>query len=213
MKVAILTESEIDDAVVRVFVNALLGEEIELHPIAIRERGSSGILQSLPGLYRGLYYSTDVDRLAVVLDSDTSLPHHADHDGPDKSEQRCRLRQIRATIASIQTTLSGRDRPPIKTAIGLAMPCIEAWLLCGSPGGCGVTETNWIAGLQSNRLPYRCNELKARLHGNARPHRNRLDKMTAEARRLCANLTALENNFPNGFGPFAASVRAWSPSS
>jgi hypothetical protein len=98
----------------------------------------------------------------------------------------------------------------VRTAIGLAVPCIEAWLLCGTIQGRGVTEADWITGLRQNSLPYRCKDLKAKLHEPDRVGDKDLVKRIAnEARRISANISALETMFPNGFGPFAAGVRAW----
>jgi hypothetical protein len=90
------------------------------------------------------------------------------------------------------------------------MPCIEAWLLCGSADCRSVTELDWVHGLQQNRLPYKCSDLKAKLYGKKHTvHLDRVSRMDDAARRISANIAMVEASFPNGFGPFAADVRGW----
>jgi hypothetical protein len=88
------------------------------------------------------------------------------------------------------------------------VPSLEAWLRCGRDPG--VTEAAWIVALQSRKYPYDVRRLKEAIYGTHRPDLPlETRRMTEEAARLASDLGALETWFPNGFGPFAAEVRAW----
>jgi hypothetical protein len=101
-------------------------------------------------------------------------------------------------------------RPALKAAIGLAVPAIEAWLLCGvNPH---VTEAAWINGLKEmrGRMPYTKAGLKQELYGTAHPSLAlETERMTAAASRLAADTSILESLFPFGFGTLAESLRSW----
>jgi hypothetical protein len=211
MKVAILSESVADQAAVQVFVDALLGEAAELYGRPFRAHGWATVFNLLPGILNELHYNTDVDALAVVMDSDRTPPHAKEHDQPNGAVAACRLCRLRRVIRDVLGRLADTGRPPVKTAVGLAVPCIEAWFRCGHDNG--VTEAAWLLALRENQFPYDGRRLKAAVYGSERvslDHETR--RMVEEARRLAADLAALGRWFPNGFGPFAADVRGWLPS-
>ena len=93
-------------------------------------------------------------------------------------------------------------------AIGLAVPCIEAWYLAGKNSRVG--EAEWSRGLASGRRPYTNNELKQAAYGTDRPGLQ-LETLLAieEATRLVADLSVIEKKFPVGFGHFAQTIRQW----
>ena len=59
--------------------------------------------------------------------------------------------------------------PPLKIALGLAVPAIEAWLLCDVDSH--VTEAAWMNGLKDSpgRMPYTKGSLKRQLYGTSHP--------------------------------------------
>lgn len=76
--------------------------------------------------------------------------------------------QIRSIAKDILNQVRPRQHiPPLKVAIGLAVPSIEAWLLCGiNPH---VSEAAWINGVREGRLPYTKDSLKAEVYGTSHP--------------------------------------------
>ena len=213
MKVAVLSESPADEAAVRILIQGLLAAEIEEVSFpAPKTRGWKGVLNSVrPALYY-LHYSTDADALVVTLDSDESPVHQKGHDLPDRAEKKCRLCQLRSIVADVQSQLRSRSgRGPIKTALGLAVPAVEAWYLVGL--GRDVTETAWIQTRQTGRPPYTKAQLKQRVYGTEKPSLA-LERQRAieETRRLVEQekLGLLEKSFPSGFAALADDVRGWS---
>jgi hypothetical protein len=208
MKVAILSESEADQAAVHVFVNALLGQPAELYGRRFRVRGWPAVLQQIPKFLEELHYNTDVDALAVVADADTDPPHLLEHDDPGPPDMECRLCQLRQKLAQARGRLTDTGRTPLKVAIGLAVPCIEAWLRCGRDRT--VTEAAWLVALRDRQFPYDGPRLKTAVYGHQRVTlATETRRMVEEATRLAADISELEKWFPNGFGPFAAEIRSW----
>jgi hypothetical protein len=210
MKVAILSESDADQAAVFVFVAALLGLDVELYGRPFRTHGWSTVFNLLPGVLRELHYNTDVDALAVVMDSDRTPPHHADHDRPEGDNPDCRMCQLRQVIVRERGRLKPTGRTPVKVAVGLAVPCIEAWFQCGRDPT--VTEAAWLVALRENKFPYDGKRLKQAVYGTDRPSIHlETRRMVEEAQRLASGLFELEKWFPGGFKPFADAVRSWAP--
>ena len=99
-------------------------------------------------------------------------------------------------------------RPPFRVAVGVAVPAIEAWLLCGQSAD--VSEIAWLNALGSPKLPYTKSELKRRVYATERPSLATLwDAGARQATRLAQHLALLEQRFPIGFGTLAREVRAW----
>ena len=153
MTLAVLSESQADEAAIRILINGILGRET--HPVAgppLRSRGWPSVLNVLPSVLKHLYYRTDAEAFVVVVDSNTSPVHQIEHNLPAAALEGCRLCQLQQAIEQVQAQLAQvHDRPRIKTAVGLAVPAIEAWYLCGRDAN--VSETIWASGLQSGALP------------------------------------------------------------
>lgn len=212
MKVAVLSESPADEAAVGILVAGLLGIETERVPLPDpKTRGWKAVLNSVrPALFH-LHYQTDADALVVTLDSDESPPHQKGHDQPGGADRTCRLCRLRDIVGQVQTLLRPRQgRGPIKTALGLAVPAIEAWYLAGSDRR--VTESAWIHALQSGSLPYTKNNLKQKVYGTEKPSLAHEQTCAIEhVLRLVQEqkLASLEQLFPSGFGSLADDVRGW----
>jgi hypothetical protein len=210
MKVAVLSESAADEAAIRIMVEGLLGREtLPVAPFALRSRGWPSVLQISRNVYWHLYYQTEAEALVLVVDSNHSPVHEEAHERPDHADQFCRLCQLRAAVVQVRARLHPvAGRPAIKVAMGMAVPAIEAWYLCGIHPH--VNEATWIRGLQSGRYPFTKNQLKQTIYGTERPAIV-LETLcaTEAAHRLVGALPELEHLFPNGFGLFARTVRTW----
>ncbi|HEX4591476.1 MAG TPA: hypothetical protein VH120_16185 [Gemmataceae bacterium] len=209
MKIAILSESEADQAAVHILVNALLGRTTELYDRPFRGRGWPAVLLQIPRVLNELHYNaTDVDGLAIVADSDSDPPHRRQHVDPGPADPGCRYCQIWQAVEVARSRLKNTGRPAIRIAVGLAMPCIEAWLRCGQDST--VTEAAWLVALQEDRFPFDNLRLKAAVYGSERVSLAvETRRMVEEATRLASDVVVLEKWFPNGFGPFAADIRSW----
>jgi hypothetical protein len=211
MKVAVPSESAADEAAVRILIDGILGLETEPvppHP-SLRTRGWPSVSQVLAVVLKHLHYHTDAEALALVVDSNHSPVHRASHDQPGGADAVCRLCHLRETVGRVISQLRPvPGRATIKTAIGLAVPAIEAWYRCGRDPH--VTEAAWLSGLESRRDPYSKNALKESVYGTDRPTiQLETSCATDEARRLATNLGDLESLFPNGFGPLVRDVHCW----
>ena len=213
MKVAILSESEADEAAIRVLVEGLLKRQIEppTHMLPIRARGYGAVFKVLPTILKHLHFRTDAEGFVVVLDSDRTPVHQPVHEQPGKAEEDCRLCRLKTIAAEVLRhvpTRSGYD--PLKTAFGLAVPQIEAWCLIGRDPHVG--EAGWIVGLQTGKLPYTSDALKKNVYGTADPVLEFEEKRAVEeAQRIIREekLPQLAQWFPDGFGTLANDVRSW----
>jgi hypothetical protein len=210
MKVALLSESPADETALRVFVTAVLKQPPRFVAPGFRARGWPNVAQLMPAVLRHLHFNTDTDTLVVVVDSDDSVVHTPEHDAPGYFHPHCRMCQLRAVYRQTTKKLpraQGRDR--VLRVVGVAVPAIEAWYLCGRDAA--VTEAAWIAGQESGRLPYTRALLKLRVYGTDRPS---LPQETVcavrEAERQRHDTRRLEHDFP-GFAALAADLRAGAP--
>ncbi|MGH7775264.1 MAG: hypothetical protein ACREQA_23805 [Candidatus Binatia bacterium] len=210
MNVAVLSESPADEAAVRILIGGILGSSTQVvsYP-PLRMRGWPSILQLLPSVLKHLHYQTDTEALALVIDSNNSPVHDPTHEEVGRAEEDCRICKLRKVVSQTHRQLRPvQGRQPVKTAIGLAVPSIEAWYRCGVDGR--VTEAAWILGMQSGSFPYTKNGLKRDVYKTERPSLSLEEKRAVEeANRLVHNLELLENLFPNGFGTLAKDVRSW----
>lgn len=212
MKVAVLSESPADEAAVEVLVAGLLGIDTESVPLPRpKTRGWKAVFNSARLALIHLHYHTDADALVVTLDSDESPPHQKGHDQPGGADQKCRLCQLRGIVSPVQAQLRPRQgRGPIRTALGLAVPAVEAWYLAGLDRR--VTESAWIQALQSGSFPYTKGNLKEKVYGTERPSLAHEETCAVEhTRRLVEQnkLGRLEKLFSSGFGALAKDMRAW----
>jgi hypothetical protein len=207
MKVAVLSESPADDAAIRILLEGILGEAVDVLPRRPRTGGWQAVLGVIPPILKELHYTRRAEALVAVVDSNASPVHDASGTACDRPD--CRLCGMRKAIADVQRSLRPlEDLPPIKTAVGLAVPAIEAWCLCGSNPN--VSEGAWVRGMDERHLPYTATELKGLLYDTERPSLPReTERACAEMRRVVTDLELLERKFPVGFGALLADVRAW----
>jgi hypothetical protein len=210
MKVAVFSESSADEASVRILVGGILGGRVE--PVdgpTLRMRGWPSVLQMLPAVLKHLHYRTDAEALALVVDSNHSAVHTMVHDEAGKQNPDCRTCCLRTIVRNIQGQLSPVvNRPPIKVAMGVAVPAVEAWLQFGV--NAQVSEAAWLLGLQSGNYPYTKKSLKEAVYGTSAPGiALETSRMIEESQRIVRNLAGLETAFPGGFGALAQQVRSW----
>lgn len=220
MKLAILSESPADEAALRVLVEFVLARPFATLPLSLRARGWPSVEQVLPPIVRHLHFQTDADGLVVVVDSDDSVVHTPAHDAPGYHHPFCRICRLRHAFRRTVKNLPPR-RPTgpgaatagpgagrVLRAIGLAVPAIEAWYLCGRDTS--ITEAAWLAGQESGRPPYTRRELKWRVYGTDRPTLPfEVKRAVQEVSRHRGDVRRLENDFPAGFGSLARDLRAW----
>ncbi|MGD0614651.1 MAG: hypothetical protein ABSA69_04310 [Verrucomicrobiota bacterium] len=210
MKVAILSESPADDAAIRILVDAVLGVKTEaVSHTGLRARGWPSVRSVFPAVLKQLHYHTDADGLVLVVDSNGSSIPQASHEQPGGENRACRLCQLRGVREEVLSRITPRATvPALKTAIGIAVPTIEAWLLCDVDPH--VSEASQRVELESGHYPQMKSQLKARLYGTARPSlSDETTKMTAAALRLTPNLSSLHAAFPSGFGALASDLCKW----
>lgn len=212
MRVAVLSESSAAEAALRMLVEGILGRQLQPAALPLlRSRGWPSVLHNLPAVLRHLYYRTDTEALAVVVDADRSPPHAPAHGQSGGAGNGCRLCQLREVVARTQGQLRpvpSRHPPSVQTALGVAVPAIEAWYRCGiAPHA---SEATLLQRLRVESYTHIKNRLKRDVYGTERPSTVQETQVTrAAAQRLRQDLSALEQLFPNGFGPLANDVRNW----
>lgn len=207
MKAALLSESPSDEAALQVLVRAVLGDKLEFVSSGLRARGWPSVAQVLPAVIRHLHFNTDADGLVVVVDSDDTVVHAMAHDAPGYFHPRCRLCQLRAVFRQTTKRLPpARGRARVLRGVGVAVPAIEAWYLCGRDER--VTEAVWMEGQAAGRIPYTRGELKWRVYGTDRPTLPLQIRCALDEVKRHRDPRRLENDFP-GFASLARDLRAW----
>ncbi len=210
MKVAILSESPADEAALRILIDGILGESTEHIAYRARPHGIDAVLRLVPSVLRELHYGLEADALVMVVDSDLSLIHAADHDVANDVFDKCRFCQLRSAIARVALT-PVVGKAPVRTAVGLAVPTVEAWYRCGQDPH--VNEAAWGRALAARQYPYDGKSLKRAVYGTDRPSLAlETERATDAARRLVATaggLESLDRLFPGGFATMAREVRSW----
>lgn len=208
MKLALLSESPADEAGIRVLAEAVLGEKMQRVQPNLRARGWPNVAQVLPPIVRHLHFRTDADGLIVVVDCDDSTVHTEEHEAEGYFHPHCRLCQLRAVFRRTTKNLpSARGRARVFRCIGLAVPAIEAWYLCGRDES--VSEAAWLQGQQNGRPPYSRAELKQRVYGTMRPSLPlAITCAQRETGRHRGDTRRIEADFPGGFGALARDLRA-----
>ena len=208
MKLAVLSESPADETAIAILMEAVLGGHFKhVHP-GLRARGWPSVEQVLPSIIRHLHFNTDADGLVVVVDSDDSVVHTSEHEAPSYFHPQCRMCRLRAVFR--QTTkrfpvAHGRNR--IFRGVGIAVPAVEAWYLCGRDEQ--VSEAAWVEGQATGQQPYTRAELKFRVYGTDRPNLQlETQRALEEVRRQRHDLRRLENDFPS-FAALARDMRSW----
>ncbi len=209
MKVAILSESPADEAMIFELVKGITNQLIEPISYKIRHRGVEAVFGQLSAIYKSLHFTSDAIGLVIVLDSDTKPIHLPDHDEEGSENPKCRICKLRKDIIQIRQNLADRVHlSELKVAMGLAVPSIEAWCLCGKDRS--VTETAWINGVKAGKLPYDVRKLKRLLYGTDRPSLAlETEVVQREALRVVTEFPTIEDEFPNGFGILARELRSW----
>lgn len=206
MKVALLSESPADEAVLRVLVGAVLGGPPQFMAIGFRARGWPNVAQLLPAVIRHLHFNTDADTLVVTCDSDDSVVHTAAHDAPGYFHPQCRLCQLRAVFRQTTKKLPpAHGRTAVLRAVGVAVPALEAWLLCGRDNA--VSEAAWLAAPGAGAPRPSRRELKWRVYGTDRPTLpHEIACALREVERHARDTRRLEFDFP-GFEALAQDLR------
>jgi len=209
MNIALLSESPADEAALRVLVGYVLGGRFSRVAPALRARGWPSVELVLPAILRHLHFNTNADGLVVVVDSDDSPVHTAGHEAPGHHHPHCRLCRLRAVFRRVTRNLppaQGRDR--VLRAVGLCVPALEAWLLCGRDTA--VTEAAWTNGQAAGRPPYTRRELKWKVYGTDRPSLpHEVRRAVQEVSRHQGDVRRMENDFPQGFGSLVRDLRGW----
>ncbi len=210
MNVAVLSESPADEAALRVLVGAVLGGPLRLVAPGFRARGWPNVAQVLPAVIRHLHFNTEAELLAVVVDADDAVVHAPAHDAPGYFHPHCRMCQMRAVFRQTNKKIARAPRPRAATGVlrgvGIAVPAVEAWYLCGRDHT--VTEAAWVSGQETGRQPYSRAELKYRVYGTDRPSLPlEIDCALREVERHRRDTRRLEFDFP-GFAALADDVRA-----
>jgi hypothetical protein len=210
MKVAYFAESPADQAALTILTEAILGRKTEtVTHTGLRHRGWPTVRTVLRAVLLELHYNTDAEGFALIVDANGSPPHLPSHEQSDARDPKCRLCQLRRIIHEVQQQVRPRQhQTPLKIALGLAVPAIEAWLLSGVDPH--VTEAAWINGLREGRMPYTKTSLKNQLYGTSHPSLAvETEAMKVAVSRITANLPSVENSFPNGFGTLLKDLRGW----
>lgn len=213
MKIGIFSESPSDEAVLKILVEGIIGEEIEVvpYPNRLQSRGS-GVRRDVPIVLRGVYYNTEAEFLIIVRDSDDTPVHKKEHDEPNNKEaENCRYCELRKVVKSALENLTPTQRKEnFKVAVGVAVSAIEAWLLCGvNPHA---SEATWInRQVEKDFSTYNDRKrLKVELYGSEiASSKIMIERSTESAERLAANIEQLEILFPEGFGNMANEIRSW----
>jgi hypothetical protein len=207
MKLGILSESPADETALRVLVEAVLQQRIEVVQPSLRARGWPSVAQVLPAVIRHLHFNTDTTGLVVVVDSDDTVVHTAAHEAPSYFHPHCRLCQLRAVFRqTVKRLPPAHGRPRVLRCVGVAVPAVEAWYLCGRDNR--VTEEVWAKGQAMGVLPYTRAELKWRVYGTDRPNLQwEIDCALHEVARHAGDPRRLENDFP-GFAALARDLRS-----
>jgi len=206
MKLAILSESPADEAAVRILVEAVLGESVTLVQANLRARGWPSVEQVLPSILRHLHFNTDASGLVVVVDSDDSP---MEHEAFGYFHPYCRICRLRAVFRRVLKNLPpAHGRTRVLRAVGVAVPAVEAWYLCGRDTS--VTEAAWMEGQATGQLPYTRAQLKWRIYGTERPTlAHEMKRAVQEVSKHHGDLRRLEHDFPQGFGSLAHDLRSW----
>ncbi len=211
MKIAIVSESPADEAAIKILVDAIVGIESELFSFRTRPNGWTRIFPLLPKIIKHLHYGYEVEGLVVVMDSDESPIHVRAHE-VDLANRECRLCRLRETVRNELSKMRPLpNRSDLKTALGLAVPAIEAWYSAGIDTH--VNEVAWNRKLLGEDVSYSKRSLKKDAYGSDHPNLGiKTIAAMAAARRMTSNFDLLEQLFPNGFGSLLRDLRGWEES-
>jgi hypothetical protein len=209
LNLALLSESPSDEAAIKLLVEYVLREPFTIVQPGLRARGWPNVEQVLPPIIRHLHFNTKADGLVVVVDSDDSPVHTEEHEAPGYHHAFCRICRLRAAFRRATKNLPpAQGRTRVLRAVGLAVPAIEAWLLCGRDTS--ITEDAWLQGQEREQLPYTRADLKMKVYGTTRPSLPfQTRRAVEEISRQAGDTRRMENDFPRGFGALVRDLRAW----
>jgi len=209
MKIAVLTESPADDDAIHIWVASLLGIETEKASFRAGTRGWPKVLTLLPTLLKYYHYRTDAEGFVVVVDSDDSPIHNTNHEITGEENPTCRYCLTRKAMeVETRRLASVPGRTPMKFAIGVSSPSIEAWYRCGLDSR--VNEATWQRKLDGESGLYSRLSLKKDAYGTDRPSvQMQQDYISSHSDRLREISPELETLFPRGFGAMANAIRGW----
>ncbi len=209
MKIGILSESKVDEAAYKILVESVLGQPVDLFR-DYRDRGGWVTAKNMvQRIMRQLHFA-GADGFVFIGDSDSTPPHTRDHETQADGEPACRLCQIKNLVARTLADLPARaGQPPLKVAVGMATPVIEAWLLSGDDAHC--TEARFRDDHSNGRLTRQTRlDLKIQKYGSLRAGGDIRMQCTLEnANRIAGNLEGLQQRFQFGFGHLRNALAQW----
>lgn len=209
MKLAVFSEADMDELAVRILIEGLLGKSTSPVNFPIKARGWPSPKNELPAIIKHLYYRTDAEALVVVADADNSPLHERQHEESNQPNQDCRFCAMQMVAKlTLQRLPVLSNRAELKVAVGLAIPTIEAWLLCGNdPRG---AEAAWHQSDAAKQGATYRKILKTVLYGSEISPQQKRNQIARDAdTRLAQDINLLETHFPIGFRPLAEAIRNW----
>jgi hypothetical protein len=208
MKVAILSESPADQAAILILAKAVLRRELEPVTLAFRPNGWSSVLTALEIQIKHLHYRSDAEGMIVMLDSDDTPVHTQEHQASPKMTCRCcQVMDIWRQATATLTAMPGRA--PMRIAVAIPVPAIEAWFRCGHDPH--AEEAPFVRQIEAGRrLGNDRRALKRAVYGVENPKLTlETDTAIREATRLAGDLDRLRTRFPLGFGTFYETLATW----
>jgi hypothetical protein len=209
MRVAVFSESAIDDQIGMRLVEGIYGKSLVREELqGLRVRGVNALFRTLESVVKRLHYRSFADALVVIADSDNCDVHDATHDG---SQQRCRHCRLEREISRIKRELRRVEgRPPFEIALVVATPSIEAWLVDG--GSNCRSETAWRqARSRGVDAVSEIKQMKELAYGSTglRNSPIRLARGLEHVEQLLERIDVVRAAFPDSFGRFVEAVRSW----
>ncbi|MCH8211438.1 MAG: hypothetical protein IIB99_08695 [Planctomycetes bacterium] len=209
MKIGILSESKVDEAAYKILVESVLDRPVEIMKSYRRRGGWAQAKALVRAIIRDLHFAS-ADGFVFVGDSDSTPPHAASHDELPDGSPGCRLCEIRQIVAAATQGLRDRSgQPRLKTAVGMATPTIEAWLLSGlEPNR---TEAWFRQEHSLGKLSGQTRrDLKTRKYGSLEASADiKLQRTLENAQRIADDLDGLERRFQFGFGHLRNDLAQW----
>jgi len=176
MEIAFVGESSADAAGVNKLTEALFGPQVTRCDIPVNVRGGwPALLNDLPTVIRATYFKTNAFGLVVVVDSDGTSLH------PSSPDNR---RVIIDHLIATSRATGRNDRGPLRVAVGIAVPCIEAWWLAHENSA--ISEHTWFNRHTHPGAPYNKLDLKRQLYGTTVPSIDLETRKMIEAAEIAA---------------------------
>ena len=209
MRIGILSESKVDEAAYKILVESILGQSVDLYKDYRNRGGWFTAKKMVKSIIQELHFA-GADGFVFVGDSDSTPPHTKSHESQADGDPSCRLCQIKKVVESILGTLPDRSgKPPLKVAIGMATPTIEAWLLSKDDVYC--TESRFRDDHSNGKLTRQTRlDLKEKKYGSLHASSDIRMRCTLEnANRIAEDLKTLEQRFQFGFGHLRKNLDEW----